>query len=173
MQRAADQRPARRARLAAVLAAVVALLVLPLLLSGPAQAQTDPCPILDPDCIVSTTTTEDVTTTTEEPEETSTTVRTTTTRAEVTTSTLTVTTLHDVLIPGDGSAGAESTTTTDPAVASGDSGVSDESLIMAVVVALGLVAVMVAVLTWRYWHATRPRVVETPPARTSRSALLD
>jgi hypothetical protein len=44
---------------------------------------------------------------------------------------------------------------------------------MAIVAALGAVAVIVAVLTWRYWHATRPRIVETPPARSARSALLD
>lgn len=153
------------------------LLVLPFLLSSAARAQTDPCPILDPDCIASTTTTtedlEETTTTTEAPEETSTTVRTTTTREEVTTSTLTITTLHDVLIPGDGTAGAESTTTTAASVAGADSGISDETLIMAIVGALGIVAVIVAVLTWRYWNATRPRIVEAPPTRTSRSVFLD
>jgi hypothetical protein len=154
---------------AALLAAVFALLLLPRV----ASAQSDECSLLDPDCLASTTsTTEEETTTTEE-ETTTTEARTTTTREEVTTSTLTITTLHDVLIPGDGTAGAETTTTTAPGSVTGSSGISDETLIMAIVAALGAVAVIVAVLTWRYWHATRPRIVETPPARPTRSAYID
>jgi hypothetical protein len=153
---------------AALLAVVFALLLLPRV----AHAQSDECGLLDPDCLASTTSTTEETTTTEE-ETTTTQERTTTTREEVTTSTITITTLHDVLIPGDGTAGAETTTTTAPGSVTGSSGISDETLIMAIVAALGAVAVIVAVLTWRYWHATRPRIVETPPARSARSALLD
>jgi hypothetical protein len=153
---------------AALPAVVFALLLLPRV----AHAQSDECGLLDPDCLASTTSTTEETTTTEE-ETTTTRERTTTTREEVTTSTITITTLHDVLIPGDGTAGAETTTTTAPGSVTGSSGISDETLIMAIVAALGAVAVIVAVLTWRYWHATRPRIVETPPSRQSRSALLD
>ena len=98
-----------------------------------------------------------------------------------TSSTLTVTTLHDVLIPGDGTAGAESTTTTSAEVTTGKSGISDDQLILAIVVALAVIAVVVGILTYRYWAATRPRVVEAreprePAAarpRTARSVFLD
>lgn len=134
----------------------------------------------------STTTTDDdrVTTTTEDDgfdeEPTSTTNRTRTTEQEiVTTTTLTVTTLHDVLIPGDGTAGAESTTTTSAPTATGDSGLSDSQLILIIVAALGTVGVVAGVLTWRYWSATRPRIVEAPrdtrplPGPAARSVFLD
>ncbi|HEX8804945.1 MAG TPA: hypothetical protein VF743_12155, partial [Acidimicrobiales bacterium] len=69
---------------------------------------------------------------------------------------LTVNTVANVLVEGDGTPGAESTTTT-AAVASGGSGADDESrLIWMVIAGLGGLAVLVAVLTWRYWLLTRP-----------------
>ena len=71
---------------------------------------------------------------------------------------LTAATLHDVLVPGDGTEGAESTTTTQPELASADSGLSDEQLIFVIVAGLAMVALVVGVLTWRYWSATRPTI---------------
>lgn len=139
------------------------------------------CPLLDPSCATTTTerttTTVDETPTTEdtlfdEEEETPTTFdedelggddgdereerSTRTVPVETTSATVTVTTLTDVLIPGDGTEGAESTTTTSPRLASADGGLSDEQLIFVIVAGLTLVAVVVGVLTWRYWDATRP-----------------
>jgi hypothetical protein len=119
-----------------------------------------------------TTTEEDSTDLGGSDEETSTTQRQRSTTTEiVTTTTFTVTTLHNVLIPGDGTAGAESTTTTAAALTTGQSGISDETLILVIVAGLGIVSVVAAVLTYRYWSATRPRVVATPPDRTARSAF--
>jgi hypothetical protein len=167
-----------------VLAAVV-------LLPRVAAAQDDDCGLLQADCEQSSSTIDratstsrdrEVTTTTEhrgsDDEETTTTERRRTTTTEevlVTSSTLTVTTLHDVLIPGDGTAGAQSTTTTTAELTTGKSGISDDQLILAIVLALGVIAVVVGVLTYRYWSATRPRVVEArdPRSKTSRSVFLD
>jgi hypothetical protein len=168
-----------------VFTVLVALVALPRV----AAAQDD-CPILQPDCDRTSTTLDDATSTTRDREATTTTEdrgseeetptterrRTPTTEeVVVTSSTLTVTTLHDVLIPGDGTAGAQSTTTSTAELTTGKSGVSDDQLILAVVVALGVIAVVVGVLTYRYWSATRPRVVEArePQAKTSRSVFLD
>lgn len=137
-----------------------------LLLPGVAAAQD--CPILQPDC--ETTTTEETTTTVEDTtttEDTTDDTTTTTVRArdrnreevvETTTATVTVTTLNDVLVPGDGTEGAESTTTTGPELASADGGLSDEQLILVIVGGLTMVALVVGVLTYRYWAATRPTV---------------
>lgn len=178
MHTAAGHPRAPRALLFALLLAIAALGLLP----HSAAAQ-DECPVLQPNCVTSTTedvtsTTVDGTTTTDPDEETSTTERTATTqREEVTTTTLTVTTLHNVLIPGDGTAGSESTTTTAAPTATASSGLSDSALIAIVASALGLVALVAGILTWRYWSATRPRVVEAPPERAApraaRSAFLD
>jgi hypothetical protein len=188
LQDRAGQPSAPRALLAAVLVAIAALILLP------RAAQAQDCPVLQPDCSTSSTsskpttpTTHQVirttTSTTEEEstdsgssdEETSTTERRRTTTTEVvTTTTYTVTTLHNVLIPGDGSAGAESTTTTAPQLTTGKSGISDETLILVIVAGLGVVAVVAAILTYRYWSATKPRVVADRPQRGGqRSALLD
>jgi hypothetical protein len=152
---------------------------------GPAGAQQD-CPIDNPLCNLptttedATTTTEDVTTTTEETtttqEETETTRSSNTTREVVTTTTMTVTTLNDVLVPGDGTEGSESTTTTARAIASGSDGISDDTLILLMVSGLAMVALLVGVLTWRYWSATRPVVGRDPgPPRepSGRSVFLD
>jgi len=74
-----------------------------------------------------------------------------------TSTSLPVATSNDVLVPGDGTEGAESTTTTVPTTTtvSEDSG-DDGTLVALVVAGLVLVALAVAVLTWRYWAATRP-----------------
>lgn len=110
----------------------------------------------------STTTTEEDPDTTEEPatterETTTSERRTTTTEAEVVTtaSTVDVTTSQNLLVPGDGTEGAESTTTTQTPTTV-DSGPSDGTLVALVIGGLIVVALLVAVLTWRYWAATRP-----------------
>ncbi|MFP5256120.1 MAG: hypothetical protein ACLGI8_09750 [Acidimicrobiia bacterium] len=81
---------------------------------------------------------------------------------EITTTTLGLTTSTDLLVPGDGTEGAESTTTTEATVAISNegSGPSDGTLIGIVVAGLVLIAVVVSILTWRYWVATRPVPVE-------------
>ncbi len=69
-----------------------------------------------------------------------------------------MTTSIDLLVPGDGTEGAESTTTTTPTPrpsASGG-GTSDGTLLAVIVGGLLLLAVAVSILTWRYWVATRP-----------------
>jgi cobalamin biosynthesis Mg chelatase CobN len=166
-----------RRTVALVLALVVAALGLLLAqLVASAQTQPEPCgavPIpgctsattqLDP---TTTTLVDDVTTTTTvatttTARRTATTVRPTTTTAgesaqEETTTTLTATTQSDLLVPGDGTEGAESTTTTVvTATRVSDGGPSDATLITLVIVGLVLIAGVVALLTWRYWVATRP-----------------
>lgn len=167
-------------------------------LASAAGAQ-DECPILDPDCATTTTSTpvdptsttvEDTTTTVEEI--TTTTERSTATTRDqpatteeevvVTTTEAPVTTSSNLLIAGDGTAGAESTTTTATPVASvRDSGLSDGTLIALMIAGLVAVAALVGVLTWRYWAATRPPRAPRPAAEprgsstsptTSRSASV-
>ena len=123
-------------------------------------------------CDLTTTTTEETTTTVDETTTTEDTVDDTDTtedtvdREEVVTEpSVTVSTLQNVLIPGDGTEGAENTTTTSKALATGTDGLSDETLILLVVGGLGLVAAVVGLLTWRYWTATRPTVAEPRGAR--------
>ncbi|MGV3760469.1 MAG: hypothetical protein ACO1PW_13160, partial [Actinomycetota bacterium] len=84
------------------------------------------------------------TTTTDDPTTTTTTEPTTTTSEAPTTST------------------PESTTTTESVVtiSNEDSGPSDGTLIGIVVAGLVLIALVVSVLTWRYWLATRPLPIE-------------
>lgn len=159
-----------------LLALAVALLVGALALLVPAalaSAQDDDCELLGIGCesttTASTSTTAVETTTTlatttsaaPPPQSTSTTVRrTTTTERQVlstTTSELQVTTSLDVLVPGDGTEGAESTTTTVQTVTRVSSeGTSDGTLIAVIVGGLVALALFVSVLTWRYWAATRP-----------------
>jgi hypothetical protein len=70
-------------------------------------------------------------------------------------------------VPGDGTQGAESTTTTEAtATKVSDGGPSDGTLIALVIAGLVLIAIVVAVLTWRYWVATRPSVLKTDAAPT-------
>jgi cobalamin biosynthesis Mg chelatase CobN len=113
------------------------------------------------------TTSDEETTTTEEAEATTTSRQGSATTAEEvleTTTTLTVTTGSNLLVPGDGTEGAESTTTTlERPTTVEDGGLSDGTLIGLVIVGLVLIAVVVSVLTWRYWVATRPPLRETAP----------
>jgi cobalamin biosynthesis Mg chelatase CobN len=161
---AAERRRRPRALAAAFLVAVVAGLAG---LAAPHAADAQAC-LLDPTCTSSTleptSTTFDGTSTTDAtvPRETSTTRRRTTTTRELTTTTarsVTVSTLNDLLVPGDGTKGAESTTTTASAIATGQSGLSDDQLIVLIVGGLALVAILIGVLVWRYWSATRPTEV--------------
>jgi hypothetical protein len=99
--------------------------------------------------------------------------QTTTTKAAQQTTTTVALPASNVLVPGDGTEGAQSTTTTlGTATRVDDGGPSDGTLIALVIAGLVLVAVAVAILTWRYWAATRPEVVEVAgkpkpaPART-------
>jgi outer membrane biosynthesis protein TonB len=161
-----------RRRLGALTAG--ALLALCAVVLPAAGARAQDCPLLDPDCQPPTTeeptTTVEETTTTEEvveEEPTPTTRRRDedqdeeeqpdgTVPVETTEATVTVTTLRDVLVPGDGTEGAETTTTTEPQLAAEGGGISDETLILVIVAGLTLVAVVTGLLTWRYWDATRP-----------------
>jgi serine/threonine-protein kinase len=160
---------ARRARLTALVAALVLAGVT--LVAGTVLAQEGPCEPPDPGCVTTTTTTTtaSTTTTTTAPtttttfEPTTTTFRQSATTVEervvtTTTTTLDVTTSINVLVPGDGTEGAESTTTTTqtPTTISTDSGTSDGALLAMIVGGLVLLALAVSVLTWRYWAATRP-----------------
>jgi cobalamin biosynthesis Mg chelatase CobN len=128
--------------------------------------------LLDPEC---TSSTSDATTSTTDfgqntsttdrtvPRATATTRRRTTTTVEATSTTsksVTVSTVKDLLVPGDGTQGAESTTTTTAKLATGRSGLSDDQLIALIVVGLASVALLVGVLLWRYWSATRPVLAE-------------
>jgi len=179
---------ARRRRATPLLAVLAAALLL-VLMAPPSAAQdggdqgagspSQNCE-LDPDdplCAITTTTTEATTTTakatTTTARATSTTQRATTTTVvdiveDVTTTTLPVTTSANLLVPGDGTEGAESTTTTEPVLAASSSdGLSDGTLIGLVVAGLVLIAVVIGILTWRYWVATRPAPQEgdrTPAA---------
>jgi len=164
----------RRGRLAALAAAAVLAAVVVLASSGtpssagPPNCTVDPLPVgCETSSTESSTTILDTTTTTVE-ETTTTFVQTTTTThvrtattAEVvrtTTSTsLDVATSQNVLVPGDGTEGAESTTTTSvvPTTVSND-GTSDGALLALIIGGLVALAVLVGILTWRYWVATRP-----------------
>lgn len=91
---------------------------------------------------------------------------------ETTTSEATVTTVSNLLVPGDGTHGAESTTTTSTeliAATAEDDGPSDGTLIALVIAGLVVVALAVGILTWRYWAATRPPALEDEAAQRSRT----
>lgn len=153
------------------------LAVLALVLVGSADA------VAAQDCST-TTLLEECPTTTVDPNETTTTVETSTTVEDTTTTedqstdttrvapatteelvetstTLSVTTSSNLLVPGDGTEGAESTTTTVLLPTSvEDDGPSDGTLITLVIIGLVVIAGVVSVLTWRYWVATRPPLRE-------------
>lgn len=169
---------ARRRRLAALVASVL-LASLTLLIGGSATAtQAAPQgPCVEPtittgECPTTTTPPSSSETTTSLVETTTTFKQTTTTRRQTattaervvtTTSTsLDVATSLNVLVPGDGTEGAESTTTTTqtPTTISND-GTSDGALLALIVGGLLVLAVAVSILTWRYWAATRPPLVAT------------
>lgn len=152
------------------------------LLTGPTAASAQDCTLLplDPDCHPSTTVEEPTseTTSTSEARSTTTTARTTattaprtstTTAAPVTTTTTveTITTVTNLLVPGDGTDGAESTTTSEvsPTATVSDDGPSDGTLIALVIAGLLVIALVVSLLTWRYWVATRPPLLEDPGPR--------
>lgn len=120
-------------------------------------------PVVTTSLVVSTTSTVRSTSTTARA--TTTTARQSSNTVAPTTTTLPPTT-SNILVPGDGTDGAESTTTTlATATKVSDGGPSDGTLIGLVIAGLVLVAVAVAILTWRYWLATRP-----PPLGAQRAA---
>ncbi len=71
-----------------------------------------------------------------------------------TTATTVITSTTNLLVPGDGSDGSQSTTTT-IAVAS-TSGISESTRVTAIVAGLVVIALMVAIMTARYWRMTKP-----------------
>ena len=163
-----------------------------------AAAQLLPTPEQPVEEETTTTEAPEVTTTTEAPVATTTTVRSTPTTVRRTTTTVaeeaavdvqvqveqedvvveetdeveeveqTITTRRDLLVPGDGSDGAPSTTTTTeaPEVASGD-GLDEETQIWLIVAGLVVVALLIGAWTVRYWRRTRPVPLEEPPDPTS------
>ncbi len=164
---------ARRARLVAL--AVAALLSVPVMVAPAVAGPLDPCsPDNDtsttlPTCVSTSTTATTIATTTS-----TTVVQTTTTQRQVvtteepapeTTTTLEVTTSQDLLVPGDGTEGAESTTTTATPTRISNEGTSDGTLLALIVGGLVLLALVVSVLTWRYWVATRPPRTPTVGSR--------
>ncbi len=119
----------------------------------------------------STTSVVDTSTSTTEPTTTTSRVVTTTTRPRSQTTATTepaTTTSVALLIPGDGTKGAESTTTTiETATKVSADGPSDGVLIGTVIAGLLVVAIAVGVLTWRYWIATRPPLLDPEGSATS------
>jgi hypothetical protein len=70
---------------------------------------------------------------------------------------ITFTTVANLLVPGDGTKGAQATTTTTaPPSDEGGSADDENRLIWMIIAGLAAVAILVAVLTWRYWLLTRP-----------------
>src|SRR5215207_754025 len=69
---------------------------------------------------------------------------------------VTFTTVANLLIPGDGIEGAQQATTTTAPAGEGGGGADDNRLIWMIIAGLGGVALLVALLTWRYWLLTRP-----------------
>lgn len=140
----------------------------------PAPIPGDPCPpdTTEPstttttDVVESSTTTERTTTTTTTPSRQTTTTR--STQGAATATTTTVVSTRNLLVPGDGTEGAQLTTTTEgPASASGSSGPSDSTLIALMIFNLLLIATVVGVLTRRYWRATEPPSLPRNPAPQS------
>ena len=85
-----------------------------------------------------------------------------------TTTEATSTTIRNLLVAGDGTEGAESTTTTSTTVvgvenASSD-GVSESTIIWLIVGGLVVIAGLIALWTWRFWRATRPAAASAAPS---------
>jgi cobalamin biosynthesis Mg chelatase CobN len=172
----------RRRPFALAVAALVLAVAFALALRVPSAHAA--CPLNDPLCDSGTTTTLDHETTTSLFDETPTseadpgtdgttrtTARRTTATTEPTTTTqrsVTVITQKDLLVPGDGTKGAESTTTTIERVAVGKKGPSDDQLIVLVVAGLAVMSLALALLTWRYWSATRPVADDRRPSHAGR-----
>ena len=83
--------------------------------------------------------------------------------SEVTEPAPTSSTLRDLLVPGDGSDGAQSTTTTSTTVAEGDEdGVDEETQVWLIVAGLVAVALLIGAWTVRYWRRTQPDRPDDP-----------
>lgn len=179
----------RRCAGALVVAFVSAGIALLGLRAAAAQTPTTTCSrIFQTDC--PTTTTEPSTTTIDDEEttttaqdrgdyggddgsdqETTTTQRRTATTERVTTTTFAVSTSLNLLVPGDGTAGAESTTTTEQGrLVEREGGLSDNQLVALIVGGSTVVGAAVALLTWRYWRATQPVEVPVEPVDPDRGA---
>lgn len=117
----------------------------------------------------STPTTQRATTTTEAFEEDAVGEEEVETETEVTEPEETTTTGRDLLVPGDGSDGAQSTTTTSTTIAevAADGGIDEETQIWLVVAGLVVVALLIGAWTVRYWRRTRPDVPPQEPDQTT------
>lgn len=78
---------------------------------------------------------------------------------------------RDLLVAGDGTDGAESTTTTStiPASEAGDGGVSESTTLWLIVAGLVAIALLIGLWTYRYWVTTRPAPAEADPADSGSS----
>lgn len=174
------------ARVIGAITSVLALAFVVLLLAPgssatpAARAQDDPTTATTEDGSVvtllpSTTSTAEVITSTTASEETSSTTEAPTSTTGVSAGAASSTTVDrnapggaNLLIPGDGTAGAEMTTPTVRGRRISDSGPSDGTLIALVMAGLVIIAGAISVLTWRYWAATRPPLLDAD--RTSTTA---
>ena len=80
------------------------------------------------------------------------------------------TTSTNLLIPGDGTRGAESTTTTTPELDEAGGGISDGAIVWMIVGGLLAIAALSAFLTWRYWRATKPALLDAATAANKPAA---
>lgn len=148
--------------------------------SSPASAQDcdppDPCPsvtLTTPDDTTptsavesSSTTTQRVTSTTAAPRQSTTTVG--SSRSESGGSATTTSppdSRRNLLVPGDGTEGADLTTTTLAERRISAGGPSDGTLFLLIVAGLAVLAGVAGLLTWRYWHATLPPAARDATAR--------
>ncbi|HKX71516.1 MAG TPA: hypothetical protein VJM75_09825, partial [Acidimicrobiales bacterium] len=69
---------------------------------------------------------------------------------------ITFTTVANLLIPGDGTEGVQQATTTTAPAGEGGGADDENRLIWMIIAGLGGVALLVGLLTWRYWLLTRP-----------------
>ncbi len=109
-----------------------------------------------------TTTTTEPPPSTTEPEATTTTARLTTTTAQpVPTTEAPPSTLNDLLVPGpiDAATGEPVTTTTAVPIAAVQDEDNTGTIVALVISGLLVIALLIALLTWRYWRDTRPKVV--------------
>lgn len=83
----------------------------------------------------------------------------------------TTSTARDLLVSGDGSDGAQATTTSSTTVvevaADEDGALDEQAQIWLIVAGLVLVALLIGVWTWRYWVRTRPAPVDDGPDDTT------